>query len=162
MTPITFTCRETLPFAAADVAGRILDVSQWADFPGYGPLPGVRSAAFEVRTAEVVGSRIRVTNTDGSTHVEEVVEWRPDSRVRLLMTGFSPPLSRLAARFEEEWAFEPDGGGTRVARTFRLHPASAFARPAVWLISQLLRRAVARHLRRLRASPSRPETLPYT
>jgi hypothetical protein len=152
MRPITFTCRDTVALTPADIAGQILDLARWPEFTGYGPLPGIQSAEFEARTTEVVGTRIRVTNTDGTTHVEEVVEWRPDSLLVLHMTGFTPPLSRLATRFEEEWAFERSGDATRVSRTFRLYPKSALARPAVWLISLLLRRAVAHHLRQLRAS----------
>jgi hypothetical protein len=34
-----------------------------------------------------------------------------------------------------------------------LHPRSAVTRPALWLISLLLRRAVARHLRQMRDLP---------
>jgi hypothetical protein len=68
------------------------------------------------------------------------------------MADFTPPLSRLATRFEEEWGFERAGDATHVARTFRLYPRSVLTRPAVWLISLLLRRAVARHLRRITAS----------
>jgi hypothetical protein len=149
MRPITFTCEATLPLTAADVAGRILDVDAWSSFAGYGPLPGIESAAFEVRTPDVVGSRIRVRNTDGSSHVEEIVGWEPDRRVRMVMTDFTPPLSRLATRFEETWTFQPAAGGTKTVRAFELHPTSAAARPLLWLISRLLRRAVARHLREL-------------
>jgi hypothetical protein len=64
------------------------------------------------------------------------------------MKEFSPPLSRLATEFEESWAFERVGTATRVTRTFGLHPKSGLARPALWLISFLLKRAVARHLSR--------------
>jgi hypothetical protein len=156
MKPITFTCRETLALAPADIAGQILDVAMWPEFTGYGPLPGVRSAEFEARTPEVVGTRINVTNTDGSTHVEEIVGWHPDARLELHMAGFSPPLSRLATRFEEEWAFVRAGDVTQVARTFRLYPKSVLARPVVWLISLLLRRAVAPHLRKMKASSHQP------
>jgi hypothetical protein len=152
MTPITFTCRETMALDPAAIAGRILDLARWPEFAGYGPLPGVQSAEFEVRTPEVVGTRIRVTNADGSTHVEGVVQWRPGARLVLHMADFSPPLSRLATRFEEEWDFERAGDSTHVARTFRLYPKSVLTRPAVWLISLLLRRAIARHLRQIAAS----------
>ena len=152
MRPITFTCRETLALAPADIAGQILDLAKWPEFAGYGPLPGIRSAEFESRTPEAVGTRIKVTNTDGSVHVEEIVEWQPDARIVLHMTGFSPPLSRLATRFEEEWAFERVGDTTHAARTFRLYPKSVLTRPAVWLISCFLRRAVTRHLRQIKAS----------
>ena len=156
MRPITFTCRETLALAPADISAQILDLSKWPEFAGYGPLPGVRSAAFEARTPEVVGTRIRVTNSDGSTHVEEIVEWQPDARLVLHMAAFKPPLSRLATRFEEEWAFERAGDITHVARIIRMHPISVLARPAVWLISFMLRRAVARHLRQIKASARLP------
>ncbi len=149
MRPITFSCTDTLALSPAAIAGSILDLAQWAGFTGYGVLPGVRAAEYEARTPGVVGSRIRVTNTDGSSHVEEIEEWQPDRSLRLRMTEFSAPLSRLATEFVESWAFEPVGTATRVTRSFVLHPKSALARPALWLISLLLRRAVARHLRRM-------------
>ena len=87
-----------------EIAQQILDVTKWPDFQGYGPIPGIKTAEFEVRTANAVGSRLRVTNLDGSTHVEEIVVWRPDERLQLHMQNFSPPLSRLATGFVETWS----------------------------------------------------------
>jgi hypothetical protein len=89
MKPITFACHETLPLASEKIAEQILDVAKWPDFRGYGPIPGIKSAEFETRTPNVVGSRIRVTNLDGSSHVEEIVEWQPERRLQLQM-GDSP------------------------------------------------------------------------
>jgi hypothetical protein len=77
------------------------------------------------------------------------------------MTGFSAPLSRLATEFVESWAFEREGTATRVTRSFELHPKSGFTRPALWLISLLLRRAIARHLREMR-DPGQPTTTRHT
>ena len=51
MKPITFSCIETLPLAPEDIAGHILDLANWTDFKGYGPLPGIKAAAFEARPA---------------------------------------------------------------------------------------------------------------
>jgi hypothetical protein len=153
MRPVTFSCTASLTLAPEEVAGQILDLGNWTSFTGYGPLPGIKAAEFEARPPGVVGTRVRVTNTDGSGHVEEVVTWNPGRLVRLEMTGFSPPLSRLATRFEEAWEFEPADGLTRVVRTFRLYPRSALARPALWLIARLLKRAVARHLRQMGQPP---------
>jgi hypothetical protein len=159
MKPIRFSLTETLGLLLpADVAGLILDTSNWSDFRGFGVLPGIRAAEYEVRTPEVVGSRIRVTNTDGSSHVEEIVEWQPDHRLRLRMTDFTPPLSRLAAGFDESWEFKRIDGATQATRCFELHPKSAAARPLLWLISLLLRRAVARHMRQLRGLARRQES----
>ena len=124
MKSITFSCEETLAMPPEEIARQILDLDLWPGFEGYGPLPGIRAAEFEARTPEVVGTRIRVTDTDGSSHVEEIVEWEPDRRIRLRMGGFSPPLSRLATGFDETFEFERTGERTRVVRRFELHPKS--------------------------------------
>ncbi len=67
MKPITSSCTETLPHFPEDIARQILDLANWTGFTGYGVLPGSKAAAFEARTPGVVGTRIKVTNTDGST-----------------------------------------------------------------------------------------------
>jgi hypothetical protein len=153
--PITFSCSESLAIPPEEIARQILELSRWPEFRGYGPLPGIREAEFEARTAEVFGTRIRVTNTDGSVHIEEVVVWEPERRLRLRMGEFSPPLSRLATGFIETWEFERSGEGTRVVRRFELHPKGITTRPLLWLISILLRKAIARHLRLMREGPTR-------
>src|SRR5690606_28674784 len=109
---------------------------------GYGPLPGIKHAEFETKTDEVVGTKIRVTNRDGSTHIEEIVQWQPTRRVSLRMRQFSPPLSRLATAFDETWQFERDGDRTRVVRSFEMRPRSALTKPLLALIALLLKRAV--------------------
>ncbi|WP_152053909.1 SRPBCC family protein [Tautonia marina] len=154
MKPISFSCEASLGISAEEIARGMLELDRWPDFQGYGPLPGIREASFEVRTPEVVGSVVRVSNADGSTHTETVTEWSPPRRIRLRLGGFSPPLSRLATDFEETWTFEELGDRTRVVRTFDLHPRSVVARPFLLLISLLLRGAVRRHLRRM----NEPET----
>lgn len=152
MTPISFSCEETLPLTPEDIARQILDLSKWPDFHGYGPIPGIKTAVFDTQTPAVIGTRIRVTNLDGSSHVEEVVEWQPERRVRLEFKEFSPPLSRLATSFEEIWEFQRVENQTKVTRSFRLHAKSMLARCLLWMISFLLKRAIARHLQEMRAS----------
>ena len=153
MRPITFTCRATLPFTPRQTADSILDLANWPKFQGYGPLPGIRSAEFEIRTAEIVGTRIRVINTDGSSHVEEIVEWQPQERLELRMSGFSPPLSRLATHFVETWTLRQNGDATNVERSFELYPSSRWTKAALWLISRILKRAVDRSLRQMQHAP---------
>ena len=146
MKPITFACHETLPLAPEEIAEQILDVAKWPDFRGYGPIPGIKSAEFETRTPNVIGSRIRVTNLDGSSHVEEIVEWQPDRRLQLQIENFSKPLSRLATRYVETWEFERVGNETKVSRSFELNAKSMVTKPVLWIISFFLKRAIARHL----------------
>lgn len=144
--PIIFSCEATREITPEKIAEQILDVNRWSEFQGYGVLPGISAAVFEVKTPKIVGSRIRVTNTDGSSHVEEIVEWETGRRVRLHMHDFSAPLSRLATSFEETWIFEPSGNASRVVRTFQMYAKSALVRPVLWCISNLLRKAIARQL----------------
>jgi hypothetical protein len=150
MKPITFSCEARWNIDPQDIARQILDVSRWREFQGYGVLPGIKNAEFEVETPVVVGSRIRVVSTDGSTHVEEIVEWRPDRRIVMHMKEFSAPMSRFATRIEETRDFERIDGATTVARSFKMYPTSALTRPILWLISILLKRAIARNLRQMR------------
>ncbi len=97
-----------------------------------------------------------MTDTDGSSHVEEIVEWEPDRRLRLRMGEFSPPLSRLATGFDETFEFERTGEADEGRPQLRAAPEVGTAtRPLLWLISLLLKRAVARHLRQMREDADR-------
>lgn len=150
MTSITFECVELIPQPPQEIAAQILDLNKWTEFEGYGPMPGIQSAEFELKTDKIVGTRIRVTSTDGSSHLEEIREWNPSRRIHLHFQEFSPPLSRLATGFDEVFVFESDNDQTRVTRSFELHPRSIWTTPLLWLISLLLRRAIAAHLRQMR------------
>jgi hypothetical protein len=48
--PITLSCSADLDIAPKRVAEQILDLDLWPGFEGYGLLPGIRTAEFEVRT----------------------------------------------------------------------------------------------------------------
>lgn len=131
------------------ISGQILDLTKWPEFHGYGPIPGIQSAAFEVRTPEVIGTRIRVKNLDGSGHVEEIIEWEPSERIVLRFSDFAPPLSRMASGFVETWEFEREADVTRVKRSMRLEPKTRWAWPILWMISFVLKGAIAKHLRQI-------------
>lgn len=150
MKSVSFSCVATLTETPEEIAEQILDVSNWTDFQGYGPLPGIVSAEFEVRTPEVVGSRVRVRNSDGSSHIEEIVSWDPASKIELRMAEFSAPLSRLATGIDEIWSFTRRDETTVVERSFALHARSFWTRPMLVVISMLLRRAIDRHLLQMR------------
>lgn len=153
MPSIRFSCEATLPRQAPEIAAQILELERWPDFQGYGPLPGIKSAEFETRCEGEVGTRIRVTNTDGSQHSEEIRVWKPEEELVLEFSGFVPPLSWLALGFTERWIFAPDAaqsGATKVTRSFELRPRFILTWLPLWFISLLLRRALARHLQSLR------------
>ena len=150
--PVRFTCYAELSTPPEQIANDILDLSRWPEFEGYGLLPGIREAVFEVRTEEVIGTRIRATNTDGSMHTEEIIEWQPSTRIAMRFDSFTPPLSRLATHFIETWNFERVDATTTIHRSFEMHATSDLTRPCLVLMSSLLRRAIAHHLAQIRAA----------
>jgi hypothetical protein len=152
MKPIVFSCTESLEMSPDEVAQQILDLANWTDFAGYAFLPGIQEAHFEVATPEIIGSRIKVTNRDGSNHVEEIVDWQPNRGLTMHLKEFSPPLARLATSFEEKWEFKRGTRETKVIRSFSLHARSALTWPLLWLISVFLKKAIASHLAQMRAS----------
>jgi hypothetical protein len=68
--------------------------------------------------------------------------------------NFTPPLSRLASHFVEEWRFVPQENGTLVTRSVSLYPRRALARPFLLAIAQFLQRALDQHLAEMAASAS--------
>lgn len=158
MMPIQFSCEETLPIPAEKIAEQMLDLAKWPEFEGCWPIPGIKQAEFEVRTPEIIGTRIRVTNLDGSSHAEEIVQWEPGRILQLRMQDFSAPLASLAEGFEETWTFEPADAGTRVVRSFQLHPKSIWAKIPLKLIARFLRKAIARHLRQMKKEAQASES----
>ncbi|MCR9117600.1 MAG: SRPBCC family protein [bacterium] len=149
MTSIRLQCQAVLPFTPEEIAAQILDMSRWPEFQGYGPLPGIRSAKFDVLTEEIVGTRIQVENTDGSTHVEEIEKWLPGDRLEMRMCEFSLPLSRLATSILEVWEFSRTDNGCTVVRSLEMFAVSPLTAPILWLLSFLLKKAIARHLKQM-------------
>jgi hypothetical protein len=146
MKPIMFQCHRVIPRPADVICLEIADVTRWSEFKGYGVLPGVENARYEKRSDDMIGSRIRVRNSDGSEHVEVIYKWVLGEEVAMKFHDFTPPLSYLATHFTEEWNLKATSNGTHVTRTFRLYPSQRATRPLLWLISLLLRQAIRQHL----------------
>lgn len=129
-----------------EIAENIADMGQWAGFNGYGMLPGIDRAEYEQYTPEMVGSHIRVYNSDGSTHIEEVLVWALPHELKMKLHQFSAPVNRIATHFIEHWTFWEVEDGTHVTRSFQLFPQSTFTRPILWLISRQFKKAIDAHL----------------
>lgn len=146
MQPIRFECQALIPATSAEICAAVADVSRWREFTGYGPLPGIAQAEYEQRTPNMVGSRVRVRNTDGSSHREEIYAWNPERQIGLKLYDFTAPVNRVASHFLEEWHFTSQANGTQVTRSFQLFPKQPLTWPLLWLISLLFRRAIVRQL----------------
>jgi hypothetical protein len=146
MKPWVVVCTRTSRLTGEEIGAQILRLENWPDFQGYGPLPGIAEAQFEIRTPDVVGTRIRVRNRDGSTHIEEIVEWQPAERITLEMKEFSWQMKLFSDRFVERWEFERSNGETAIRRSIELQHRSVFGWLVLAAISGLLKNAVDRHL----------------
>ena len=154
--PVAFECRRETVMPLAEFAEGILILENWESFTGWGPLPGIRSASFEHRTPEIVGTRFRVVESSGDSHAETITAWEPDRQIEITMNEFPRPLSALSTHFIERFRAEGDletAGRHTIIRSFELHPTRALARPALRLISVMLRRAIDRHSAQVLPAP---------
>jgi hypothetical protein len=112
MKPIPFSCTKTLPLAPHEIANRILDLAKWPDFRGYGPIPGIKTAEFESRTATLSALEFESRTWMDRHTFEEIVQWFPDRQLQLQMKDFSTRLSHLATSFLETWEIQQMGSHT--------------------------------------------------
>lgn len=151
MPPITIQVYAISRLTPQTICAGILEMERWPEFKGYGFLPGIKQAYFEVQTPAVVGSRIRVHNLDGSSHVEEIVEWEPARTVALKFQDFSPPVSQLASHFIETWHFTLTPTETQITRAMSFYPKNWLGKIMLTLVAPLMQRAFEQHLKQLAA-----------
>jgi hypothetical protein len=127
--------------SSQEICMELLDMSRWSEFKGYSILPGIKQAHFETKTPGLVGSRIKVQNTDGSSHVEEIIEWDVDNKVALKFQEFDSPLKNLATHFVETWQFSRSASGTDMSRTMTMYPKGLLGWVMLVPISRLMKKA---------------------
>jgi hypothetical protein len=147
MKPIEIKIVGRVQKSAAEICAEILDTARWAEFEGYSILPGIKSARFAVRTPELVGSRIEVRNTDGSAHVEEIIEWDSARGIGLRFEEFDSPLKHLATHFIERWEFRTVAEGTEATRRMTMYPKGIIGWLMLMPISRLMKKAFEKNLR---------------
>ena len=141
----SFETRSLTPRTPEETFALIRDLSRWPLFRGWGPLPGIREATLPDGGQVTLGSRIRVTNTDGSVHHETVVALEP-ARLYTVRMELSRPASWIIGGIVETVSLAPVPEGTRLVRRFSVTARSVFTAPLAWLITRVfLRRAVLRH-----------------
>jgi hypothetical protein len=132
--------------ASQDICLEILDTKRWSDFKGYLLLPGIEEAHFETKTQNIVGSRIKVQNKDGSGHIEEIIEWDIDHQVALRFQEFDPPLKYLATHFIETWTFSKSMIGTDISRSMTMVPKGLAGWIMLLPISILMKKAFEKNI----------------
>ncbi len=150
---IQITGTSTLP--SEEICELILDVSLWSSFKGCGPLPGIRSAFYDVRFPSIVHSKISVQNTDGSMHIEEIIEWDPQRRIVFLLKDFTSVLKNFATHFVEVWEFERKAEITHIKRTIAMYPSGILGSLLLIPISALMKKALEKNIKEITAQKTK-------
>lgn len=146
---VSFTVTAGSALRPEQIMDEIFDITNWSGFTGWGPIPGIREAKMLERHDARVGTKFVVTNTDGSTHGETVIEYVPDRRLVMRIDDFSTPLDKFAECFLETWEFERRDHHTHIERKFDLHPKGPIANVILRLVGFGLRKAVQEHTQAL-------------
>ncbi len=145
---VVLTLRHVTTTPPGCLAEAILTPERWSEFTGWGPLPGIREAVFRERTDAVVGTKIYVTNTDGSSHTETIRVWDLPREIVLDFGDFVKPLSGISSGFEERFDFsEVEGGHHEIVRTMSMRPKHTPGRLALLIIRPMMERALMKHMR---------------
>jgi len=129
------------------------DISMMTGFVGFGPIPGIQSAAWIDGDQLAEGNRRAVTNTDGTTHLETVVRVDPPRLIVDRIHDMTSPLRVFVREIEDRFELEPTAeGGTLMVRTFDVHLKSRAFLPIAALLGPALRRALHRHHRSMSGS----------
>jgi hypothetical protein len=150
MQPIAITISGHTYQSSEEICRELLKTERWSEFKGFFILPGVKNARFECQTPSLVGSRIHVQNTDGSSHIEEIIEWDVLHKVVLRFQEFNSPLKHLATHFIEVWTFDNSANGTEVSRTMILYPKGLLGWCMLLPIAQLMKGALKKNTHQLR------------
>ena len=147
MKPIEIKIVGLIRKPSPEICQEILDTERWSEFRGYSILPGIKSAQFEVKTPQIIGSRIKVQNNDGSSHIEEIIEWDVSNRIALRFQEFDSPLRNLATHFIETWEFRKSSEGTEASRIMTMYPKGVLGWLMLIPISRLMKKAFEENFR---------------
>ena len=147
MKPIEIKIVGLIRKPSPEICQEIFDTERWSEFKGYSILPGIKSAQFEVKTPQIIGSRIKVQNNDGSSHIEEIIEWDVSNRIALRFQEFDSPLRNLATHFIETWEFRKSSDGTEASRIMTMYPKGVLGWLMLIPISRLMKKAFEENFR---------------
>lgn len=116
----------------------------------FGPIPGVTAVELIEGSELRAGGRRRVSMTDGSAMIEEILALDRPLRHEYRWTHPPPaPFSLLIRSGHAVWDFAPERGGTRVEWRYTFELTSPLALPLAAPAVALFRRWMGRALERI-------------
>jgi hypothetical protein len=93
-----------------------------------GPIPPVREVTGQEGAWGAVGQTRTVVLGDGSSNLETLVAADRPGSYRYRLSDFTGPMKALVRSVDGEFAFAPEGQGTRVTWSWRMHAANPVGR----------------------------------
>jgi uncharacterized protein YndB with AHSA1/START domain len=157
MAGVERTVEETLELNAAPerVWALLTSFDLMTLFTGFGPIPGIARVEWLTEGGYRLDARRRVTNTDGSTHLEDIASFEPGRLLVDRIHGFDSPMRFLARQAHDRFELQASGSGTRLVRRFTVELLSPLVAPVGLLLQPMLRVAVRRHHAGLRRALDR-------
>lgn len=93
-----------------------------------GPIPPIRECTGQDGDWGTVGQTRTVVLADGGTNLETLVAADRPGSYRYRLSDFTGPMKALVGSVDGEFSFVPEGTGTRVTWSWRMHATNPVAR----------------------------------
>jgi hypothetical protein len=135
----------TVVQAPLDVAfAGVLDAPLEALFPHRsGPIPPIKECTGQDGAWDTVGKTRTVVLTDGTSNLETMVEYSRPGNYRYQLSDFTGPMKALVAGVDGQFSFVPEGSGTRVTWSWKIHPTNPVTRTLLPVVGFFWRRYAA-------------------
>jgi len=108
-----------------------------------GLIPPIKECTGQEGGWDAVGKTRTVVLADGSSNLETLVELSRPGTYRYRLTDFTGPMKALVDHVEGQFSFVPEGDGTRVTWSWKIHPTNPVARQVLPLVGFFWRRYAA-------------------
>lgn len=108
-----------------------------------GVIPPIKECTGQDGGWDAVGKTRTVVLADGSSNLETLVEYSRPGNYRYQLSDFTGPMKALVARVEGQFSFVPEGEGTRVTWSWKIHPTNPVARGLLPVVGFFWRRYAA-------------------
>ncbi|MDY6857424.1 MAG: SRPBCC family protein [Thermodesulfobacteriota bacterium] len=117
----------------------IVPIDLTSIFTGYGPLPAVTGTENQIGAWDAAGQKRTVHLSDGSSAQEVLTKYEHPQYFSYTVSAFTGILGFFTTHADGEWWFEPQSTGkTHIKWRYAFNSKSAFAVPALWIITKLL------------------------
>lgn len=108
-----------------------------------GLIPPIKECTGQDGGWDAVGKTRTVVLQDGTSNLETLVEYSSPGTYRYQLSDFTGPLKGLVAGVDGQFSFVPEGDGTRVTWSWKIHPRNPIARGFLPVLGFFWRRYAA-------------------